>query len=130
MKYCREHTLSCGIGDGKTKFYIQDEIDKLTDALGIAIRNLALNDDLPNDPSTWEDKIEMLRASNQLYSMIYGDDLMYHHGRLAITGLFPLTKSRSAKRKTLLALSRKCAVMPLPATCHIKTTTAGIFRPS
>lgn len=83
MKYCREHTLSCGIGDGKTKFYIQDEIDKLTDALGIAIRNLALNDDLPNDPSTWEDKIEMLRTSNQLYSMIYGDDLMYHHGRLA-----------------------------------------------
>ena len=42
MKYCREHTLSCGIGDGKTKFYIQDEIDKLTDALGIAIRNLCL----------------------------------------------------------------------------------------
>ena len=43
----------------------------------------SLNDDLPNDPSTWEDKIEMLRVSNLLYSLIYGDDLMYHHGRLA-----------------------------------------------
>ena len=28
MKYCRETALSGGIGDGKTKFYIQDEIDK------------------------------------------------------------------------------------------------------
>ncbi len=84
MKYRRETALSGGIGDGKTKFYIQDEIDKLTDALGLAIRNLVLNEDLPNDPSTWESKIEMLRVSNQLYSMIYGDDLLYHHNRLSM----------------------------------------------
>ena len=83
MKYCREHTLSCGIGDGKTKFYIQDEIDKLADALGLAIQNLVLNEDLPNDSSTWKNKIEMLRISNRLYFLIYGDDLMYHHCRLA-----------------------------------------------
>ena len=83
MKYCREKTLSYGIGDGKTKFYIQNEIDKLADALGLAIQNLALNEDLPNDTSTWKNKIEMLRISNRLYSLIYGDDLMYHHSRLA-----------------------------------------------
>lgn len=83
MKYCREYTLSCGIGDGKTKFYIQDEIDKLADTLGLAIQNLALNEDLPNDSSTWKNKIEMLRISNRLYFLIYGDDLMYHHSRLA-----------------------------------------------
>ena len=83
MKYRRETALSGGIGDGKTKFYIQDEIDKLTDALGLAIRNLVLNEDLPNDPSTWESKIEMLRISNQLYLMIYGDGLMFHHNRLS-----------------------------------------------
>ena len=83
MKYCREVALSNGIGDGKTKFYIQDEIDKLTEALGFAIQNLVLNEDLPNDPSTWESKIEMLRVSNQLFFMIYGDDLMYHHSRLS-----------------------------------------------
>ena len=35
MKYCREVALSNGIGDGKTKFYIQDEIDKPTESLGI-----------------------------------------------------------------------------------------------
>ena len=84
MKYRRETALSGGIGDGKTKFYIQDEIDKLTDGLGLAIRNLVLNEDLPNDPSTWESKIEMLRVSNQLYFMIYGDDLLYHHNRLSM----------------------------------------------
>ena len=83
MKYRRETALSGGIGDGKTKFYIQDEIDKLTDALGLAIRNLVLNEDLPNDSSTWESKIEMLRVSNQLYFMIYGDDLMFHHNRIS-----------------------------------------------
>lgn len=83
MKYCRETALSNGIGDGRTKFYIQDEINKLTDALGLAIRNLVLNEDIPNDPATWESKIEMLRASNQLYFMIYGDDLMFHHSRIS-----------------------------------------------
>ena len=83
MKYRRETALSGGIGDGKTKFYIQDEIDKLTDALGLAIRNLVLNEDLPNDSSTWESKIEMLRVSNQLYFMIYGDDLMFYHNRIS-----------------------------------------------
>ena len=83
MKYCREVALSNGIGDGKTKFYIQDEIDKLTAALGSAIQNLVLNEDVPNDGSTWESKIEMLRVSNRIFSMIYGDDLMYHHSQLS-----------------------------------------------
>lgn len=83
MKYCREFALSSGIGDGKTEFYIQDEIDKLTDCLGTLISNYALNDELPNDPSTWDKKIEMLSTSNKLYRMIYGDDLMFYHCRLA-----------------------------------------------
>ncbi len=83
MKYCRETALSGGVGDGKTKFYIQDEIDKLTDGLGLAIQNLVLNEYLPNDPSTWESKIEMLRVANRLYFMIYGDDLMFHHNRIS-----------------------------------------------
>ncbi len=66
MKYCRETTKSWGIGDGNTELYIQDEIDKLTDALGLAINNLVLNDDLPNDPSTWDKKIEMMKSKQAL----------------------------------------------------------------
>ena len=83
MKYCREFAKSRGIGDGNTELYMQDEIDKLTDALGSAISAYPLADDIPNDPSTWDRKIEMLNISNQLYRMIYGDNLMFYHARLA-----------------------------------------------
>ena len=83
MKYCREAVLACGIGDGNTEFYIQDEIDKFTDGLGLSIHNLVLHEDLPNNPSTWDKKIEMLTMSNRLYEMIYGDNLMFYHVRLS-----------------------------------------------
>ena len=83
MKYCREFTLSWGIGDGNTEIYIQDEIDKLTDCLGTAISSYVLSEDLPNDPSTWDKKIQMLTLSNRLYEMIYGDNLMFYHVRLS-----------------------------------------------
>ena len=110
MKYCREAALSNGIGDGNTKFYIQDEIDKLTDALGLAIRNLVLNDELPNDPSTWDRKIEMLRISNQLYSMIYGDDLMFHHSRISFNYWLISTYQISLGKieETLDSLEKMC----------------------
>lgn len=83
MKYCREFVLSSGVGDGNTEYYIQDEIDKLADALGSAITNLAINEDVPNDVSTWTKKIEMLNISNQLYRMIYGENMMFYHARIA-----------------------------------------------
>ena len=84
MKYCRESVLSCGIGDGNTELYIQDEIDKYADGLGSSIVNLAFNDDLPNDESTWDKKIEMLKTSNKIYMLIYGDNLMFYHIRLSV----------------------------------------------
>ena len=98
LKYCREEVMSWGIGDGNTEFYIQDLIDKLTDGLGTAIRGLALNEDLPNDPSTWDDKIEMLRISNQLYHLIYGEDLLYHHNRLSFNHWLISTYQMSLER--------------------------------
>lgn len=83
IKYCRESVMSQGIGDGKTEYYIQDEINKLADDLAMAILNLVLNEDVPNDPSTWDKKLEMLMTANELYRMIYGDDLMSKHCRLS-----------------------------------------------
>ncbi len=83
MKYCRESAKSGGIGDGNNEIYKQDEIDKLADGLGVAIKNLTLDDELPNDMFTWDKKIKMLEISNALYSMIYGDDLMFYHSRVA-----------------------------------------------
>lgn len=83
MKYCRETALASGIGDGNTGAYIRESIEKLTDALGLAIRNLVLNEDLPNGADTWETKIEMLHTANRLYEQIFGDNLMFYHIRLS-----------------------------------------------
>ena len=83
IKYCRETVLAYGIGDENTELYRQDEIDKLTDSLGLALSAYAF-DDLPqNNPTTWNKKIETLSLSNQLYKMIYGENLMFYHNRLS-----------------------------------------------
>lgn len=110
MKYCREFAKSQGIGDGNTETYIQDEIDKLTDCLGTAISGYALHEDLPNDPSTWERKIEMLTVSNQLYQMIYGENLMFYHVRLSrnhwLISTYQMAMGRT--EETLKALEQMC----------------------
>ena len=110
MKYCRETTLACGIGDGNTEFYIQDEIDKLTDGLGLSIHNLVLHEDLPDDPSTWDKKIEMLTISNRLYKMIYGDNLMFYHVRLSrnywLISTYQIAQGKSDE--TLASLEKMC----------------------
>ena len=110
MKYCREFTLSWGIGDGNTEIYIQDEIDKLTDCLGTAISSYALSEDLPNDPSTWDKKIQMLTLSNRLYEMIYDDNLMFYHVRLSrnywLISTYQISQGKSLD--TLESLERMC----------------------
>ncbi len=83
MKYCREFAKTHGLGDGKTEFYLQDTIDSLADCLGMTITDYVLNSDLPNDPATWDRKIEMLKISNNLYTLIYGEDLLFYHTRLS-----------------------------------------------
>ena len=110
MKYCRETALACGIGDGNTEFYIQDEIDKFADGLGLSIHNLVLHEDLPDDPSTWDKKIEMLTISNHLYKMIYGDNLMFHHVRLSRNYWLISTYqiSQGKKDETLASLEKMC----------------------
>ena len=110
MKYCREFAKSSGIGDGNTEIYIQDEIDKLTDCLGIAISNYTLEEELPNDPSTWDRKIEMLTISNRLYRMIYGDNLMFYHVRLSRNYWLISTYqiSQGKKEEALASLEKMC----------------------
>ena len=110
MKYCREFMKSSGLGDGNTELYIQDEIDKLTDCLGCAISNYALNNDLPNDPFTWDRKIKMLTISNQLYKIIYGDNLMFYHVRLSQNYWLISTylKSQGKIEDCLASLEKAC----------------------
>ena len=66
-----------------TEFYKQDEIDKLADSLGTSLSSYNFEDLPQNDPTTWNKKIEVLNLSNQVYKMIYGDNLMYYHSRLS-----------------------------------------------
>ncbi len=110
MKYCRETALACGIRDGNTEFYIQDEIDKFTDGLGLSIHNLVLHEDLPDDPSTWNKKIEMLTISNRLYKMIYGDNLMFYHVRLSrnywLISTYQIAQNK--KDETFESLEKMC----------------------
>lgn len=110
MKYCREFALSCGVGDGNTERYRQDEIDKLTDSLGLSIRNYAVDDSLPNDPSTWDNKVEMLTLSNQLYRMIFGDNLMFFHVRFSrnywLISTYQMAQGKT--NETLASLEKMC----------------------
>ncbi len=110
MKYCREFAKSSGIGDGNAELYVQDEIAKLTDFLGIAISHYPLNDEVSNDISTWDRKIEMLTISNQLYKMIYGDNLMFYHIRLSRNYWLISTYqiSQGKKNEALESLEEMC----------------------
>ena len=88
----------------------QKEIDKLTDCLGTAIHALVLSEDLPNGSDTWEQKIEMMRTSTALYRMIYGEDLMFHHVRLAFNHWIISTYQMSLGRQedALTSLEDMC----------------------
>ncbi len=110
MKYCREFAKSCGIGDGKNEIYKQEGIDKLTDCLGVAIRNLVLDDELPNDSSTWDKKIKMLEIAKKINFIIYGEDLMFYHGRVAFN-YWIISRYQISQKKieeTLSSLEKMC----------------------
>ncbi len=111
LKYCREFAKSrYGIGDGNSELYDQDEIDKLTDCLGTAIMGLVLDNDLPNDPSTWDKKIKMIETANEIYSLIYGEDMMFYHCRVGTNYRIMATYliAQGKVEETLTALEKSC----------------------
>lgn len=110
MKYCREFAKAWGIGDGKNALYRQEEIDMLTDSLGTAIGNLAIDSTLPNDPSTWDRKIRMLEISNELYRMIYGENLIFYHCRLTLNyqAMSTFQIAQGKREEALASLEEMC----------------------
>ncbi len=83
LKYCRDYLLTCGMGDGKGVYHNQKFIDILTGVLCEAINSLVLCDDMPNDESTWDNKIKMYQVAYQIMHLIYESDFMYHNHDLA-----------------------------------------------
>ena len=110
MKYCREFALASGVGDGKTERYIQEVIGNLTDYLGYAIWQLVISEDIPNDSSTWDQKVEMMCKINQLYALIYGDDLKFYHSRVSFNHwiISTYTMAQGKTEETLSALEAMC----------------------
>lgn len=110
MQLCREGFLANGIGDGNTELYIQNYIDSLASSLAITIRNYAIEDDLPNDETTWDKKIEMLKTSNEIFRLIYGDNLMYYHAFAAMNHWLISTYliAQGKTDETLTELEKMC----------------------
>ncbi len=83
LSCCRENALARGIGDGRVNRYIQDSIVKHIDDVCMQCMWLVLSDELPNDPSTWDRKIEILYTAIHIYELVYGEHLMDKHASVS-----------------------------------------------
>lgn len=82
MEHCREFVKAWRVKNS-TGSYLQKAIELGTAYLTTNIKELVLDTELPNDASTWERKIQMLKTSNEITRMIFGEDMMYHHGKVS-----------------------------------------------
>ena len=79
LKDCREFARAWHIKNN-TGSYLQKTIELCTAYLTVNIKELVMDTELPDDESTWERKIQMLKTANEITRMIFGEDMMYHHG--------------------------------------------------
>lgn len=79
LKDCREFARAWHVRNG-TGGYLQKAIELCTAYLTVNIKELVMDTELPDDESTWERKIRMLKTANEITRMIFGEDMMYHHG--------------------------------------------------
>lgn len=59
----------------------QDYIEKLTDSLCTTLREYIIG--LPNEPETWDNKVDMLKQLISIYHFVFGDNLLFYHSRVA-----------------------------------------------
>lgn len=83
MKYSREEVMAFCLKGSDSLTYVQELLDRYISPLASTVRTILLDENMPNDPSTWGMKIEMLRKTIKIYDLIYGDDLKYNHGHVA-----------------------------------------------
>lgn len=110
LKSCREYLFTCGMGDGKGVYHNQNFIDILTGALAEGINSLILCDDMPNDESTWDNKIKMYQVAYQIMCLIYEGDFMYHNNALAFNRYLVSTYqiAQGKLEDTLNSLEQMC----------------------
>lgn len=82
LKDCREFARAWHVRNN-TGSYLQKAIELCTAYLTVNIKELVMDTELPNDGSTWERKIRMLKTANEITRMIFGEDMMYHHAEVS-----------------------------------------------
>ena len=82
LRDCREFARAWHVRNS-TGSYLQKAIELCTAYLTVNIKELVMDTELPNDESTWERKIRMLKTANEITRMIFGEDMMYHHGEMS-----------------------------------------------
>ena len=115
MRFSREETLSqiagtaAQRGDDSLLHYDQDYIDRLTDTLAMRLTGYTVAH-IPDNPERWDEKIAVFEKMIELYRMIYGENLLFYHGRLAYLWRIIATYKVAQKKtgETLSCLEKMC----------------------
>lgn len=115
MRFSREESLSqiagtaAQRGDNSLLHYAQDYIDRLTDTLAMQISHYTINR-IPNTPERWDEKIAVFEKMIELYTLVYGENLLFYHGRLAYLWRVIATYKVAQKKtgETLDCLEKMC----------------------
>lgn len=82
LEYCREFAKALCVRNNR-EIYLQKAIELCTTYLTLSIKELVFESELPDDKSSLERKIRMLKTANEIIRMIFGEDMMYHHARVS-----------------------------------------------
>lgn len=80
LEYCREFTKALCLSSNR-RIYLQKAIELCTAYLTLHIKELVFEAEQTISESALERNIQMLKAANEITSMIFGEDMMYHHAR-------------------------------------------------
>ncbi len=89
MKYSRESVKATVFavwardhGEPEMLCHAQDYIERLTDSLGTIMTQYVLQD-IPNEPERWDEKIGYFEQILSLYTLVFGENALFYHERLA-----------------------------------------------
>lgn len=81
LEYCREFTKALCVENNR-RTYLQKAIELCTAYLTLYIKELVFETEQANDESALKRNIQMLKTSNEITRMIFGEDMMYHHAKV------------------------------------------------
>lgn len=115
LRDCREFARAWHVRSS-TGDYLQKAIELCAAYLSVNIKELVMDTELPDDESTWERKLQMLQTANEITRMIFGEDMMYHHGSVA-NNLHRIASIQMKQGKTDDALAALEAMAAHAAAC-------------